>query len=53
MADVKLSFWDVILHISNDLILLWQAVNPPLPLISIKAIRRKVGERLTAFGEGY
>ena len=42
MTEVEPSSWDVILCISDDLISMWQAVNPRLLLISIKAIRRKV-----------
>ena len=41
MTEVELSLWDFILCISDDFISMWQAVNPRLPLISIKAIRRK------------
>ena len=42
MTEVEPSFWDVILHISGGLVLILPAVNPRLPLIFIKAIRRKV-----------
>ena len=46
MTEVELSLWDFILHISDDLISMWQAVNPRLPLIFITAIRRKVKDLL-------
>ena len=48
MTEVELPFWDFILRLSNDLILIWQAVNPRLFLISIKTIRRKVKDLLNS-----
>ena len=47
MTEVEPSFWNVGLRISDDLISIWQAVHPRLPLISIKAICRKVKDLLS------
>ena len=41
MTEVEPSSWDVILCINDDLISMWQAVNPRLPYI-----RRKVKDLL-------
>ena len=40
------SLWDIVLRISEDLISVCRAVNPRLPLISDKAIQRKVEDLL-------
>ena len=46
MTEVEQSLWDDILRISDDLISMYQAVNPRLFLISNKAIRRKAKDLL-------
>ena len=46
IAEYGTSFWDTVLRVSEELISIWQAVNPRLPLISERAIHRKVRDLL-------